>query len=124
MMGGMNATMTRKTRWCWRKDLAGFRGLPERERAGFLVLLEWFENFRLRHELESGRESVAAFWRMEVLREGRVREPWQLEQWGGGAALRWYLDWHKACSEAGGDHRSLASHPSIPAPHRRRVSWR
>ena len=64
--------------------MAGFRGLPERERAGFLVLLEWFENFRLRHELESGRESVAAFWRMEVLREGRVREPWQLEQWGGG----------------------------------------
>ena len=51
----MNATMTRKTRWCWRKDLAGFRGLAEVERAGFLLVLEWFENFRLRHELEVGR---------------------------------------------------------------------
>jgi hypothetical protein len=40
----MNATMTRKTRWCWRKDLAEFRGLTERERAGFLLVLEWFES--------------------------------------------------------------------------------
>ena len=48
----MNATTTRKARWCWRKDLAGFRGLTDRERAGFLLVLEWFENFRLRHELE------------------------------------------------------------------------
>jgi hypothetical protein len=30
-----------KSRWCWRKDLAEFRGLTERERAGFLVMLEW-----------------------------------------------------------------------------------
>jgi hypothetical protein len=37
----MNATMTRKTRWCWRKDLAEFRGLTDRERAGFLLVLEW-----------------------------------------------------------------------------------
>jgi hypothetical protein len=41
---GMNATMTRETRWCWRKDLAEFRGLSDRERAGFLLVLEWFEN--------------------------------------------------------------------------------
>jgi integrase len=102
----MNATMTRATRWCWRKDLAGFRGLTDRERAGFLLVLEWFENFRLRHGLEAGREAGKAFWRSEVLREGCTREPWQLEQWG--AAIRWYLDWLKACAEAGGDHRSLA----------------
>jgi hypothetical protein len=38
----MNATKTRQARWCWRKDLAGFRGLSDRERAGFLVVLEWF----------------------------------------------------------------------------------
>jgi integron integrase len=102
----MNATTTRKARWCWRKDLAGFRGLSERERAGFLLVLEWFENFRLRHELEAGREAAKAFWRSEVLRDGCTREAWQLEQWS--AAIQWYLNWLGACAEAGADHRSLA----------------
>jgi hypothetical protein len=64
----MNAAV--KLRWCWRKDLSGFRGLSDRERAGFLLVLEWFENFRLRHELAAGREAARAFWRDEVLREG------------------------------------------------------
>jgi hypothetical protein len=54
----MTATSTRASRWCWRKDLAGFRGLSERDREGFLLVLEWFENFRLRHELAAGREAV------------------------------------------------------------------
>ena len=31
-----------KARWCWRKDLAEFRGLSERERTGFLLVLKWF----------------------------------------------------------------------------------
>jgi site-specific recombinase XerD len=86
--------------------LAEFRGLSDRERAGFLLVLEWFENFRLRLGLEAGREAAKAFWRAEVLREGSARESWQLEQWG--EAIRWYLDWLKACAEAGVDHRSLA----------------
>ena len=30
----MNATTTRKARWCWRKDLAGFRGLSVQELLG------------------------------------------------------------------------------------------
>jgi integron integrase len=102
----MNATMTRKTRWCWRKDLAEFRGLTDRERAGFLLVLEWFENFRLRHELEAGRDAAKLFWKTEVIREGREREKWQLEQWGD--AIQWYLKWLEACAEAGADHRSLA----------------
>jgi site-specific recombinase XerD len=102
----MNATMTRKTRWCWRKDLAEFRGLTERERTGFLLVLEWFENFRLRHELEAGRDAAKMFWKMEVIRDGREREKWQLDQWGD--AIQWYLNWLGACSEAGADHRSLA----------------
>lgn len=98
----MNAT---KTRWCWRTDLAAFRGLSTQERAGFLLVLEWFENFRLRHELAAGREAVRAFWKTEVRREGRLREDWQLEQWE--AALHWYLKWLEACAEAKADHRSL-----------------
>ena len=61
--------------------------------------------FRLRNELEAGREAAKSFWRTEVLREGRQREPWQLEQWE--AAVRWYLNWLKACAEAEADHRSL-----------------
>jgi len=93
------------SRCCWRRDLAEFRGLSDRERSGFLLVLEWFENFRLRHELPAGREAARAFWRHEVLREGRQREPWQLEQWE--EAVRWYLNWLDACEEAGSDHRSL-----------------
>lgn len=64
------------SRWCWRKDLSGFRGLSERDKAGFLMTLEWFENFRLRRELPAGREAVRAFWRAEVRREEVKREDW------------------------------------------------
>ncbi len=95
-----------KTRCCWRKDLSEFRGLNDRERAGFLLVLEWFENFRLRNELEAGRDAAKAFWRHEVLREDRKRETWQLEQWAD--AIQWYLRWLDSCAEAGVDHRSLA----------------
>ena len=94
-----------KSRWCWRTDLAGFRGLSERERAGFLLVLEWFENFRLRHGMEAGRDAAKAFWREEVVREGRPREEWQLDQWSD--AIGWYLKWLDSCAEAGADHRSL-----------------
>ena len=90
---------------CWRQDLAEFRGLKDRERAGFLICLEWFENFRLRHGLAAGRDAAKAFWADQVKREGIQREPWQLEQWG--EAIRWYLEWLKACALAGKDHRSL-----------------
>jgi len=48
-----------------------------------LLVLEWLENFRLRHDLEAGRDSAKIFWRTEVLREDRPREQWQLDQWGG-----------------------------------------
>jgi len=74
-------------RWCWRKDLAEFRGLSEMDRGGFLLLLEWFENFRLRHELPAGREAARAFWQIEANPEGREREDWQLDQWE--RAMHW-----------------------------------
>ena len=69
----MSAT---KCRWCWRKDLSEFRGLSDQERYGFLMLLEWFENFRLRYELPAGREAAKVFWKTDVLREQRPREEW------------------------------------------------
>lgn len=93
------------SRWCWRNDLAAFRGLSEGDRAGFLILLEWFENFRLRMGLEAGRSAAGCFWKQEVKGKGCEREDWQLEQWA--SAMSWYLDWLKACEEAGADHRSL-----------------
>jgi integrase len=61
--------------------------------------------FRLRHELEAGREAARIFWKNDVLREEHPREPWQLDQWE--AAIQWYLNWLKACEEAKADHRSL-----------------
>jgi hypothetical protein len=64
-----------KIRWCWRSELAEFRGLTDRERAGFLLVLEWFENFRLRHELAAGREAAKAFWKMEVIRSRKGLRP-------------------------------------------------
>ena len=94
-----------KIRWCWRKDLSEFRGLSNQDKTGFLLVLEWFENFRLRNELEAGREAARIFWRTEVLRDGVRREPWQVEQWE--AAIHWYLKWLEACNEAEADHRSL-----------------
>jgi len=95
-----------KKRHCWRRDLADFRGLTDRERSGFLLVLEWFENFRLRNELEAGRNAAKVFWKTEVIKEDRPRETWQLEQWGD--ALQWYFKWLDACEELGADHRSLA----------------
>ena len=84
----------------------GVPGLTHRERAGFLLVLEWFENFRLRHELPAGRDSAKKFWRAEVIKEDRPRESWQLEQWSD--AIQWYLKWLEACASEGADHRSLA----------------
>ena len=90
---------------CWRNDLLNFRGLSNSERSGFLICLEWFENFRLRHSLVAGRHAAKVFWASEVKREGVEREPWQLNQWA--EALRWYLEWLEACEVAGKDHRSV-----------------
>src|SRR6056297_364731 len=101
----MNSMSQFKTRWCWRRDLREYRGLSDLDRTGFLLLLEWFENFRLRHGLEAGREAARIFWKNDVRREDRPREPWQLEQWE--SAITWYLGWLDACAEAKGDHRSV-----------------
>jgi len=84
----MNASIQQKN-WSWRGDLAAFRNLSDRDKAGYLLVLEWFENFRLRNELPAGRKAAELFWRHEVKREDRPRHDWQLQQWS--EALRWYL---------------------------------
>lgn len=92
-------------RACWRSDLSKFRGLSDRQRSGFLLVLELFENFRLRCDLEAGRSAARIFWKSEVKHPNHKRGPWQLEQWE--SAMCWYLNWLSACEEANTDHRSL-----------------
>jgi len=123
----------RKTRHCWRSDLSGFRGLTEAERSVFLLVLEWFENFRLRCDLEAGRDATEAFWRNEVVPASRPRKPGQLEQWED--AIEWYLNWLDACAIENADHLSLpervgaavrsagARHGSAPRTIRCYMEW-
>lgn len=92
-------------RFSWRNDLKASRSVDSREKNGYEMLLEWFENFRMRNELKAGKESARIFWRSDVLGKEAERENWQLEQWA--KALRWYLSWLGHCQEVGADHRSL-----------------
>ena len=47
-----------KKRWSWSKDLSEFRGLSDRERAGFLLVLEWSrKRLRLTRSLQRGGRS-------------------------------------------------------------------
>jgi hypothetical protein len=71
----------------------------------FLLVLEWFENFRLRCGLEAGRDATEAFWRNEVVPDGRPRKSGQLKQWED--AIKWYLNWLDACAIKNTDHLSL-----------------
>lgn len=89
----------------WRSDLGEFRGLSRHDKGGYLMVLEWFENFRLRLQLPACRETAVQFWRCEVVGKTE-RETWQLKQWG--AALEWYLHWLAACEKMGAEHRSMS----------------
>ncbi|MGJ8697989.1 MAG: hypothetical protein ACSHYF_16845 [Verrucomicrobiaceae bacterium] len=93
-------------RICWRKDLEASRAVGPFNKGGFAMLLEWFENYRLRVGLAAGREAAVSFWKLEVLGKEVRREDWQLEQWG--EAIHWYLEWLNHCEALGADHRSLA----------------
>jgi hypothetical protein len=82
---------------CWRADLAASRDLDRQEKAGFPIILGWYEKWRIGAGLLPGRDSAAAFWRAQVM--AKPREPWQLEQWA--AAMRWYFAWLHQCQEGG-----------------------
>lgn len=94
-----------KRRYDWRKDLEASRSVDGRAKDGFGILLGWFENWRLRHRLDAGRQAAVDFWKQQVIGSGKPRERWQLDQWAD--AIAWYLDWLNHCREAGGDARSL-----------------
>jgi hypothetical protein len=86
--------------WDWRADLAAARDVEHRQREGYRGFLEWFENWRLRLRLEPSRETATAFWNSQVIQSEKLREKWQLAQWG--AAMGWYLNWLSFCKEGGG----------------------
>lgn len=90
---------------CWRKDLNASRSVGNFDKGGYAMVLEWFENYRLRKEFKAGREAAKSFWRHEVLGKEVTREDWQLEQWA--EAMHWYLEWLENCVAIGADHRSL-----------------
>jgi len=90
---------------CWRADILKSRSLSDSDKKGFTIVLEWFENFRLRMGLKASREAARRFWREEVKGPEKLREDWQLEQWE--TAMQWYLVWLEACVAAGADHRGL-----------------
>ncbi len=99
-------TMTKPKKWDWRADLAAARDVENRQREGYRGFLEWFESWRMRGRLEPSRQTALAFWKSQVLREGKKREEWQLTQWGD--AMAWYLTWLSFCKEAGGDFRTVS----------------
>ena len=90
---------------CWRNDLEASRNLTSRQKHGYLMLLGWLENFRLRLHLPAGRKAAVAFWRQQVCHEEKERDSWQLEQWS--EAIAWYLHWLEICQRRGADHRSI-----------------
>jgi hypothetical protein len=68
--------------------------------------LEWFENFRMRCDLEAGPDAAEVFWREEVIPKDRPRDTRQLKQWKN--AIQWHLNWLDASAEERAEHRSLS----------------
>ena len=87
----------------WRQDLRAARNLTESEKAGFELVLQWLENWRVRQGLPPGRDAAKRFWRSPV--HAKQREPWQLRQWA--ESIRWYLQWLHFCQSNGGSGLSL-----------------
>ena len=73
----------------WREDLEASRDLTKQQKQGYVILLSWYESWRLRSMQGAGLESARMFWKAEVLKKDR--EQWQMDQWT--AAIHWFLDW-------------------------------
>ena len=88
----------------WREDVKLSRDIADREKAGFELLLSWFERWRISHDLNPDRQSAKRFWREEI--SAKKRQSWQLQQWA--AAMAWYLKWLEICRYHGHIPISLA----------------
>jgi hypothetical protein len=59
----MNPSLTISS---WRADLQKARNVTDAQRSGFELLIAWFENWRVKQQLEPGREAARAFWVQQV----------------------------------------------------------
>ncbi len=80
------------------------RNLSDWETQHFGFVLSWFQHWRLRHELEPGRDAAVQFWKSQV--QSKPRKKWQLDGWAHG--MEWYLRWRGLCQDAG---RKIGSVP-------------
>lgn len=87
----------------WSEDLKKARNVTDAQRAGFELVLGWFENWRIGQQMGPGREAARVFWLRQV--KSKPRADWQLSQWA--EALRWYLQWLKFAQENGTEVLSL-----------------
>jgi hypothetical protein len=69
----------------WRNDLEASRDVSERDKEHYGFLLNWFDGWRLRLNLEAGRDASVKFWQEQV--RVKERKSWQLEKWA--EAFRW-----------------------------------
>ena len=69
----------------WRHDLEASRDVSERDKEHYGFLLNWFDGWRLRLNLEAGRDASVKFWQEQV--RVKERKSWQLEKWA--EAFRW-----------------------------------
>ena len=47
----------------WREDLEAARNVETKHKVGFLMVLGWFELWRIREGVEGDREGARFFWR-------------------------------------------------------------
>ncbi|MEM9079097.1 MAG: integron integrase [Verrucomicrobiota bacterium] len=92
-----------KNKLDWRNDLESSRKVARKDREGYLMVLNWFESWRLRWDFKPGREAALGFWKEAVL--AKEREVWQLGQWG--EAVAWYLEWLEFARQEGGEGLTL-----------------
>lgn len=81
----------------WRNDLEASRDVSDRDKVHYGFLLNWFDGWRVRMNLEPGRDASVKFWQEQVL--VKERKTWQLEKWA--EAFRWFLSWLEHCHREG-----------------------
>ncbi len=91
------------TNFDWLADLEMSIDVKPFDKQGFRMLIEWFNQWRVRMDLGLVRASAIRFWREQV--RVKPREDWQHRQWA--EALGRYLRWVEICTAQGGDARTV-----------------